>query len=473
MHATAKSASPGETDDFSETDDFFEMNNQPHQNKLHQPMTLAQSLLKNGSLITGGVSAAAIAAAAAIPNLPDLPASEGSEVPKDLVTISISGSHFVVSLETLERFPETLLGNPSKRIAYWNAATDEYFFERHRPSFDAILYYYQSDGYLKRPTNVPMQIFEREVRFFGIMAQGGPADGGGDAPLAELHNNATARFSIISANSGIQAAIWKTIERYKRKIWLLIEYPDTSKPARVIATFSIFVIFLSTTSFCLETIPELQEAYRSKCTALQAASNSSKVLENLMQTNDSTSEFTTTARPHVDIVLCSSWDEPFYVIESLCIIWFTFEFIVRFATCPSRCVFAKSFLNWVDFVAIVPFYINIVLTDGANNTSFAVLRVLRLVRVFRIFKLSRHSRGLQVLGKTLSASIQELALLIFFLVMALVLSGSAIYFAEAGEPNTGFTSIPASFWFAIVTLTTVGYGDITPVQTNLYQFLKS
>jgi hypothetical protein len=84
--------------------------------------------------------------------------------------------------------------------------------------------------------------------------------------------------------------------------------------------------------------------------------------------------------------------------------------------------------------------------------SFAVLRVLRLVRVFRIFKLSRHSVGLQILGKTFKASVQEFCLLIFFMGIALVLFSSGVYFAEQGETETKFTSIPASFWFVLVSV---------------------
>ncbi|KAF7639272.1 Ion_trans domain-containing protein [Meloidogyne graminicola] len=100
--------------------------------------------------------------------------------------------------------------------------------------------------------------------------------------------------------------------------------------------------------------------------------------------------------------------------------------------------------------------------NNSSSTSFAVLRIVRLVRVFRIFKLSRHFTGLQVLGKTFRASIQEFFLLIFFMGIALVLFSSGVYFAEQGEPGTKFTSIPATFWFVLATMTTVGYGDLVP-----------
>jgi potassium voltage-gated channel Shaker-related subfamily A protein 2 len=137
-------------------------------------------------------------------------------------------------------------------------------------------------------------------------------------------------------------------------------------------------------------------------------------------------------------------------------------------------------MNLIDIVAILPYFITLATRedektlvqadlsedkDTNKSMSLAILRVVRLVRVFRIFKLSRHSKGLQILGQTLKASMRELALLIFFLFIGVILFSSAVYFAEVDskEPESQFASIPDAFWWAVVTMTTVGYGDMIPV----------
>ena len=135
-------------------------------------------------------------------------------------------------------------------------------------------------------------------------------------------------------------------------------------------------------------------------------------------------------------------------------------------------------MNAIDFMAIVPYFITLGTIFAEDKEmdkrkfssekqsqamSLAILRVIRLVRVFRIFKLSRHSKGLQILGMTLKSSLRELGLLIFFLLIGIILFSSAVYYAESGSERSYFKSIPDAFWWALVTMTTVGYGDMVPL----------
>lgn len=215
-------------------------------------------------------------------------------------------------------------------------------------------------------------------------------------------------------------------------MWLLFEYPETSQWARLVAIISVTVILTSIVIFCLETLPNFKRY---------------KILD---FENDTKKAFTIMEDdiPHLN--------EPFFLIETVCIVWFTFEFIVRFISCPLKLVFLKSVMNVIDIVAIIPYFITLgtIFHDEQKKSSqamsLAILRVIRLVRVFRIFKLSRHSKGLQILGQTLRASMRELGLLIFFLFIGVILFSSAVYFAEVTEQDTHFKSIPDAFWWAMV-----------------------
>lgn len=163
----------------------------------------------------------------------------------------------------------------------------------------------------------------------------------------------------------------------------------------------------------------------------------------------------------------SPFHDPFFIIETICICWFTFELFIRLTCAPSKTQFFKDVMNIIDFFAIIPYFVTLGTElvkdeDTQPSVSLALIRVIRLVRVFRIFKLSRHSKGLQILGLTLKASMRELALLIFFVFIGVILFSSAVYFAEVDHPGTSFTSIPEAFWWAVVSMTTVGYGDMFP-----------
>jgi voltage-gated potassium channel Kch len=346
------------------------------------------------------------------------------------VVINISGLRFETQLKTLSQFPETLLGDPKKRMRYFDPLRNEYFFDRNRPSFDGILYYYQSGGKIRRPANVPLDVFTDEMIFY------------------ELGSEAMEQFR---EDEGFikDTEIPLPTNEIHRQFWLLFEYPESSNAARGVALVSVFVIVISIIIFCLETLPEFREE------------SDMLIPSGLKPLNQSAG-----AQPPKP----PTFSDPFFIIETACIVWFFFELFVRFLVCPSKSDFFHNLMNIIDIVSIIPYFVTVVTEvvstpqeHASANMSLAILRIIRLVRVFRIFKLSRHSKGLQILGQTLKASMRELGLLIFFLFIGVILFSSAIYFAEVDEPNTQFVSIPEGFWWAVVTMTTVGYGDMCPI----------
>jgi hypothetical protein len=156
-------------------------------------------------------------------------------------------------------------------------------------------------------------------------------------------------------------------------------------------------------------------------------------------------------------------------LEWICGTFLTIEFILRIIFCPSMLQFAKTFLNWVDFISLMPFYIQFIndeIIQSEFNANFnSVLQTLKLFRIFRIFKLTRHLSGLKILAHTIKASLKELFLLIVFMFTGVLIYGTTIYFMEQVEepPNNKFKNIPIGFWWALVTMTTLGYGDIYPM----------
>ncbi|KAF3859740.1 hypothetical protein F7725_022139 [Dissostichus mawsoni] len=273
------------------------------------------------------------------------------------VLINISGCASRRSSRRSRGF-QNATGEPEEKDTFFfDPLRNEYFFDRNRPSFDAILYYYQSGGRLRRPVNVPVDIFMEEIKFYELGEE--------------------------------------VVENFKEDEGFIKE---EERPCR---------------------------------------------------------RATSSAR-------CGSCSSTRRVRVRR-------ELLVRSLACPSKAAFFRNIMNTIDIVAIIPYFITLGLEladhqgNGQQAMSLAILRVIRLVRVFRIFKLSRHSKGLQILGKTLQASMRELGLLIFFLFIGVILFSSAVYFAETDDPDSGFSSIPDAFWWAVVSMTTVGYGDMCPV----------
>ena len=214
---------------------------------------------------------------------------------------------------------------------------------------------------------------------------------------------------------------------------------------------SVFFICTSILTFCLKTHPDMRVP----------------VIHNLtVKTSHNTTAWTLDKYG-------TNAHAAFFYVECVCNAWFAFELFIRFISCPDVLDFIKSSVNIIDFIATLSFYIDLVLAHLASHLENAdVLEFFSIIRILRLFKLTRHSSGLKILLQTFRASAKELMLLVFFLVLGIIIFASLVYYAEriAPNPNNDFNSIPLGLWWALVTMTTVGYGDMVP-KTYLGMFV--
>lgn len=154
-------------------------------------------------------------------------------------------------------------------------------------------------------------------------------------------------------------------------------------------------------------------------------------------------------------------------VEWIITIIFTLEYFLRIAIVKRPLGYIFSFYGIIDLLSIIPTYLSVLFI---GSQSFIVIRALRLLRIFRIFKLNRHLSESRVIISALRASRTKIAVFIYSVIMIVIIIGTIMYLIEGSQ--SGFTSIPRGIYWAIVTLTTVGYGDIAPV-TTLGQTLAS
>ncbi|XP_068454170.1 A-type voltage-gated potassium channel KCND1 isoform X2 [Clinocottus analis] len=350
-----------------------------------------------------------------------IPPVDNSSKSDEILYVNVSGVRFQTWKNTLDRYPETLLGSSEKEFFY-NEDTQEFFFDRDPEMFRHILNFYRT-GKLHYPRNECIQAFDEELAFYGIVPEII-----GDCCMEEYRDRKKENQERLAedneANEGMDAPL-PPDSTSRERLWRAFENPHTSTMALVFYYVTGFFIAVSVIANVVETVP---------CRPLPGSVR--------------------------DLPCGEKYNLAFFCMDTACVLIFTFEYLMRLFAAPSRCRFVRSVMSVIDVVAIMPYYIGLVMPENEDVSGAFV--TLRVFRVFRIFKFSRHSAGLRILGYTLKSCASELGFLLFSLTMAIIIFATVMFYAEKGTKGSTFTSIPASFWYTIVTMTTLGYGDMVP-----------
>ena len=346
--------------------------------------------------------------------------------PRNGITVNISGKKYFITTELLSRYPESLLSHKHKRKYFYDCLRDEYFFDRNRCAFESIFTFYVSKGSLVSPGDqeFPQQLLADELHFFGLYQ------------YLSKHD----KMNNVVIPSALKKERVIPNRRWQKELWKICEVPDSSLTARLINLISLLIIITSVVILCLDTLPEARRP-----------STLSGIFYLKSQRRES--DLTEKAKERIKIMT---------TLEAFCIGWFTFELFIRFLVSPSKKKFFLQPLNVIDLVAIVPFYISFIISTGKFGFPLYFVRVLRLFKIFQVMKISRYLSVVNVLRQTINSCFTDIWTMNFLILVASVLFGSVVYYFEQWDKDTVFISIPDSCWWALVTLTTLGYGDMAP-----------
>ncbi|XP_060599103.1 potassium voltage-gated channel protein Shaw-like isoform X3 [Ruditapes philippinarum] len=404
---------------------------------------------------------------------------------KETVIINVGGNVFETFRSTLKRFKTCKLADEREMLKYFRPDKGDYFFDRDPYAFNIIMNYLRY-GDLHLPTNLCGPALMREFQYWGIDEQEIERCCFQPYNTWKTQTKSLEKLEYDRKQSTTQTdlahdrkskSVWR---RLRAVIWPFLQDPSSSVAAKIYAWISIIFVCLSIFSFCAETHPYFQlppsEVHDLRVLYKFFALEDSQVITRIHHKatiNDSTaSNFSDVAGDNnTDVDPEQTVQHPaLLVIDLICVLFFSLEFLTRLIFCPKKLRFCTSLQNIIDFIAIVPDYVEFVLLavspqvrSGLSFVDF--IFILRMLRLCRIFRLIRHVPGLWILLYTLKASFNELLLMFVFLLIGMVMFASLLHFTEGGGQ---FSNIPVGFWWAVVTMTTVGYGDMYPTSAFGY-----
>ncbi|XP_062860421.1 potassium voltage-gated channel subfamily G member 4a [Trichomycterus rosablanca] len=367
--------------------------------------------------------------------------------------INVGGNRYMLPWSTLEQFPMTRLGklrtcqSPEEIAGVcddYDEARREFFFDRSPSAFRVILNFLAA-GKLRLLRETCALSLHDELAYWGI-----------ETTCMErcCKRKMYMRLEEVAEHERRKQEERKRCSaqerppqddtcyrRFMSHLRDMVENPQSGLPGKLFACFSVIMVAITVVSLCISTMPDLRE--------------------------------------EEDRGECSQKCYHMFIVETVCVAWFSLEFVLRFVQSRSKLEFLRGPLNIIDALAILPYYVSLAVDEDEDKTGLdserssagkgyldklgLVLRILRALRILYVMRLARHSLGLQTLGLTVRRSTREFGLLLLFLCVAVTLFSPLVHLAESelsGEQD--FSSIPASYWWAIISMTTVGYGDMVP-----------
>ncbi|XP_036427598.1 potassium voltage-gated channel subfamily G member 3 isoform X2 [Colossoma macropomum] len=364
---------------------------------------------------------------------------------KNICILNVGGTKYAFTREVIRDFPLRRVSrlhscSSEKEVLEvcddYDRERNEFFFDRHSEAFVFIMLYVRS-GKLRFVPRMCELSFYNEMLYWGL--ESSHLEFCCQRRLDDRMSDTYTCFSeeeLMGADEEeARRAEAAEDEAEETRSWLArmrrtFEEPASSVAAQVLASVSVIFVIISMVILCASTLPDWDTAKN------------------------------------------NTVEEHSRIIEAVCIGWFTAECIVRFIVSRDKCEFVRRPLNIIDLLAITPYYVSAAMTalTGENpqlQRAGVTLRVLRMMRIFWLIKLARHFLGLQTLGLTLRRCYREMVMLLVFVCVAMAIFSALAQLLEHGldleTSNEDYASIPAACWWVIISMTTVGYGDMYPI----------